>query len=105
MRNKILMLGFFLFAITFTMQAQIAQPAPVKIKKKKYVQNGIKKGTITKAEAVKIKKDKRTITVAKKRAKADGVVTPKERLVIRKKQQKANHTIFRAANNRKVRKH
>lgn len=104
MRNKILMLAFCLFAITLTTQAQIAQPAPVKIKKKKYVQNGIKKGTITKAEAVRIKKDHKTVAVAKRRAKADGIVTPKERLVIRKKQHNANHTVFRAANNRKVRK-
>lgn len=62
------------------------------------IAHGVKSGELTKAERRVLKREQRHIRRTKKRAAADGVVTPREKAKIDRKQRRANRHIRRQKN-------
>ncbi len=63
------------------------------------ISNGIASGELTRAEAIQLKTQQVCINRTKKAARADGVVTRKERAIILHKQHKTNANIYRKKHN------
>ncbi|MEM9821156.1 MAG: hypothetical protein AAF985_08800 [Bacteroidota bacterium] len=105
MKAKILLFGFFFFALGWTTQAQTATPKVKdrQINQQKRIHQGVKSGELTKRETIRLQQQQASVQRTKKRAKADGVVTKRERAVIHKKQNKANKNIRRAKHNNRSR--
>ena len=101
MKIKMLIIGMFLFGFAFSSQAQTTQKKVVKTQVKQHqpIKHGVKSGELTRAEATRLKKQQSNIQRTKKAAKADGVVTRKERAVIKAKQTKASKNIYRKKHN------
>ena len=106
MKLKTLLLGttFILFCI-----AGFSQTTKKKVNKKQAVQQkkitqGVKSGELTKKEAVQLRHQQKDIKQTKRAAKADGVVTKKERAIINHKQTKAAGNIARKKHNEKKKK-
>ena len=100
MKNRILIITMFLVGFALTTQAQTTpRVAKTQVKQQKRIKHGVKNGELTRAEAVRLQKQQANIQRTKKRAKADGVVTRKERAVIKAKQTKASGNIYRKKNN------
>ncbi|MEO8100360.1 MAG: hypothetical protein ABI811_21855 [Acidobacteriota bacterium] len=59
------------------------------------IKAGVKDGSITKAEAAKLKQEQRDINQDRKAAKADGVVTGKEKGKLAREQNKASRDILK----------
>ena len=81
-----------------------AQSAKKPINKKQAVQQqkikqGVKSGELSRKEATKLRAQQKQVAKAKHAAKADGVVTKKEKAVINQKQQKAAGNIARKKHN------
>ncbi len=62
------------------------------------IAQGVKSGELTKAERRALKLEQRHIRRTKRRAAADGVITPHERNVIDRKQRRASRHIRRQKN-------
>ena len=92
MKLRVILSGVLFVFLCATGFAQ--QPVNNKqaVQKKKIVQ-GVKTGELTKKESSQLRRQQKSIIHAKKVAKADGVVTPKEKAVIHQKQKKANKNI------------
>ncbi|MEL6673438.1 MAG: hypothetical protein AAFR61_14635 [Bacteroidota bacterium] len=77
----------------------MAQSTPVvkrsQIKQQKRIYQGVAQGELTKKETIRLQKQQRNIQRTKRVAKRDGVVTPKEKAVIRHKQARASRNIYR----------
>jgi hypothetical protein len=63
------------------------------------IAEGRKDGEVTTGEAAVLKSEQRHIRRSERRAKADGTVTPKEKLRLERKQNRASRHIHRAKNN------
>ena len=84
-----------------TIFAQVNQSIPQTQKAQKHkIKQGIKSGELTKAEAKKLTVQQKNIQRTKAKAKADGVVTKKERKIIKTKQKQANKSIYRQKHDR-----
>lgn len=68
---------------------------------RKRTAQGIQSGEINKKEAAVIHKQARDVKQAKRRALADGVVTPKERAKVAVQDKQLDRTIKRAKHNRR----
>jgi hypothetical protein len=68
------------------------------------IQQGVQSGELTRAEAGKLARDQRQIQQKKNLAKADGVVTPRERRHIRRDQRASSADIYRQKNDRQSRR-
>lgn len=95
MNLKTLLLGLS-FVVFCT--AGFSQTTKKKVNKRQAVQHqkisqGVKSGELTKKEAVQLRKQQRNIAQTKRAAKADGVVTRKEKAIINQKQNKAAKNI------------
>lgn len=64
------------------------------------ISNGVHSGELTKAETIQLQRQQVHINRTKKAARADGVVTKKERAVIQHKQNKASANIYRKKHNK-----
>ena len=105
MKIKLAIIGMFLVGFTFTSHAQTTKKNVVKtqVNQQKRIKHGVKNGELTKGEAIKLQKQQANIQRTKKRAAADGVVTRKERAVIKTKQKKASKNIARKKHNKRDR--
>ena len=76
--------------------AQTATPAinQHQVNQEHRIHQGVASGQLTRTEAVKLQRQQARIQHAKRVAKADGVVTPRERAQIRHMQAKANQQIY-----------
>lgn len=106
MNLKTLLLGLGLVAFC---ASGFSQTTKKKVNKRQVVQQkkinqGVKSGELTKKEAVQLQKQQRNINQTKKAAKADGVVTRKEKAIINHKQNKAAGNIAKKKHNDKKRK-
>lgn len=103
MKTKIIIFAALLFGFSATAIAQTATPHVTKsqVKQQKRIKQGVKSGEVTKGEYVAIQKQQRHINRTKKAIKADGVVTPKERAILNKKQTKASANIHRIKHNKR----
>ncbi len=70
---------------------------------KQRVKQGVKSGEITKAEADKIREQRKEVREEVKEAKADGTVTKEEKKDIKQERKDANKAIVRAKQNKKTR--
>ncbi|MEL6987102.1 MAG: hypothetical protein AAGK97_04660 [Bacteroidota bacterium] len=94
---------FFLFTISTTAQTGTPKITKTQVNQQKKIKHGVKNGELTKREVVKLEAQQKHIQNTKQAAKADGVVTKKERVVIRKKQSNANANIYRKKHNQRDR--
>lgn len=67
------------------------------------IQQGVRSGELTRAEAVNLRTDQKEIRQEVKEAKADGVVTPDERKEVRQDQRQESRKIFRKKHNNRDR--
>ncbi|MCG8579220.1 MAG: hypothetical protein MI866_04855 [Bacteroidales bacterium] len=95
---------FYLLAVTiFLLSGIVTANNPVKkrqVNQQVRISNGVASGELTRAETVQLQKQQININRTKKAARADGVVTRKERAVIQHKQSKANANIYRKKHNK-----
>lgn len=64
------------------------------------IEQGVRSGELTRAEARTLVKEQREIRQAKVEARSDGQVTPEERAQLRDMQAAASHDIFELKHNR-----
>jgi hypothetical protein len=92
---------FFFIAIlatTFSLTAANAQ-----VRQHRRIHQGVKSGEITRAERIRIAKQKQDVREAVRDSKADGVITQAEKQEIRKQKRQVNRTIYRTKHNEKRR--
>jgi len=104
MKAKLVLLGLLFIGF---LAGSFAQSAPVVNKKQrnqaKRIVHGVKTGELTKGETKKLVGQQVHIKRTKRRARADGQVTRKERQEIHRKQRRANVNIYHKKNNMKQR--
>lgn len=66
---------------------------------RKRVAQGVRSGEINRREAAVIHNQAKDVKQAKRIAKADGVVTPRERAVVARQDRQLDRTIYRAKHN------
>jgi DNA-binding transcriptional regulator of glucitol operon len=93
----------FLGTVTFA-QTQTAQVNKTQKRQAERIKQGAKSGELTKKETKVLVNEQKNIQKEKKMAKADGIVTPAEKKVIKKDQAKASKDIAKLKHNKKVRK-
>ena len=95
MKAKLFLLGLLFIGFTAGL---FAQTTPVVNKKQKNqtkrIVHGVKNGNLTKGETKKLVGQQIHINRTKRRAKADGQVTRKERREIKRKQHRASANIY-----------
>ncbi len=96
MKTKIFLLATTCIICVLTAQAQN------KPTQKQRVKQGVKAGTVTKAEAEKIKEERKDVKAEIKEAKADGVVTKEEKMDIKKEREQTNKAIRRSKKNKNI---
>ncbi len=101
MKIKTFLFSLFLIGFTVTLSAQTATPGVKKrqVRQGKRVKHGVKNGSLTKGEVYKIGKQQKRINRSKRAAKADGVVTKRERAGLHARQNAASRSIRRKKNN------
>lgn len=93
--------SILLVAVFFTLST--AANAQANNTQKQRVKQGVKSVEITKAEADKIREQRKEVRAEVKEAKADGTVTKEEKKDIKQERKDANKAIVRAKQNRKTR--
>lgn len=98
--KKLIILGaFILTAGLLNAQTQTKKVNQRQKNQTTRIAKGAKSGELTKKETKQLARQQRDIRKTKRNAKADGVVTRKERAVIHQKQNAANRNIKRKKNN------
>ena len=97
MKNLVLTIALFSSVFAFSQQKEDWN---LRGERKRTAQ-GIQSGEINKKEAAVIHKQARDVKQAKRRALADGVVTPKERAKIAVQDKQLDRTIRRTKHNRR----
>ena len=97
MKKLLLVLGLVtgIFAIT---HAQTPVVKERQVNQNQRINQGIRSGELTRAEAKRLKAEQRHIQQEKQMAKADGVVTRRERKHIKREQRQASRDIYRQKN-------
>ena len=72
-------------------------------RQRRRIRQGVRSGQLTKAEAARLRAEQRRIAAEKRRAKANGVVTRRERRKLVRAENRANRRIYRAKHNRRHR--
>ncbi|MEM6799908.1 MAG: hypothetical protein AAF696_00815 [Bacteroidota bacterium] len=102
MKVKFIFASLLFFGLMFSTQTSFAQATPKaskrQLKQGVRIKQGVRSGELTRKEAAGLKAQQRNIRRTKRAAKADGVVTPRERAVISRKQNRANRSIRRQKN-------
>lgn len=87
--------------------ASNAQSTPVvdqrEANQKARINQGVKSGELTKAEAYRLRKNQKNIKHAEAKAKSDGVVTPAERAKLESKQNNASKRIAKQKHDKQER--
>ena len=68
------------------------------------IRQGVKSGELTRAETRRLERGEAKIQRDKMKAKADGVVTPRERAKLNREENRESRRIYRAKHNNRVRK-
>jgi len=104
MKARLIIMGILCMGLVFSASAQSNKTPGVskrQLKQGKRIKKGVKSGELTKGETAVLKGQQRSINRTKKRAKADGKVTKRERAGIHKRQNNASKNIGRKKHNRK----
>jgi hypothetical protein len=96
--KKIMIVAAMLLITLATVQAQTPVNARQKAQRTRIAEGRVH-GDLTKGEAALLNKQQRNIRRSECVAKADGVVTVRERRELHRKQHRANHAIRRAKHN------
>lgn len=96
--KKIMIVAAMLLITLATVQAQTPVNARQKAQRTRIAEGRVN-GDLTKGEAALLNKQQRNIRRSECVAKADGVVTVRERRELHRKQHRANHAIRRAKHN------
>ncbi|MCU4175681.1 hypothetical protein [Carboxylicivirga sp. N1Y90] len=100
--------SIFLLAIALCLSSLSMAVTPVvkqnQVQQHKRIVNGITSGELTRYEVRQLEAQQHNINKTKRIAKADGVVTKKERSIIYAKQKKANRNIYFKKHNNRNRK-
>ncbi|MEO0471044.1 MAG: hypothetical protein AAF206_15560 [Bacteroidota bacterium] len=106
MKVKALLFSLLFVGFAFTASAQTATPKVSKkqIRQQKRIAQGVKSGDLTRGEVAQLQRQQRSIQRSKKRAKADGVVTKKERVILNARQKRASANIQHKKNNARDRR-
>lgn len=101
MKTKTIILGLFFIGFAVAVQAQTATPGVTdrQVNQQKRIKQGVNNGELTKAETIELQKQQRRINKSKKAAKADGVVTNKEKVGIHARQNHASNNVYRKKHN------
>lgn len=67
------------------------------------IHRGVHTGQITTRERISIARQENDVRLAKRVAKADGVITPAERRIIQREKAQANNTIYRSRHDNRTR--
>ncbi|WP_415326110.1 hypothetical protein [Chryseobacterium sp. MMS23-Vi53] len=94
---KNLLLGIMILASGFSF-AQQREDLNLRGERKRVAQ-GVRSGEISRREAAIIHNQANDVRQAKRIAKADGVVTPRERAIIAREDRQLDKTIYRAKHN------
>ena len=92
-----------LLAVAFITLSTAAHAQSSAGNQKKRVTQGVQQGEITKAEADKIRAERKEVKSEVKIAKADGTVTKEEKKDIKQERKDVNKAIVRAKHNNKTR--
>ncbi len=89
-----------------SVSAQTATPRVTKrqVRQQARIEQGVKSGELTRHEARGLERQQAKIAVDKRKAKADGVVTPRERVKLTKEQNRASRRIHRLKHNERTAK-
>lgn len=101
---KLLLLSGLMFAFAYQSAAQtpnVPQVTKRQANQTVRIAEGKASGELTRRESRNLRREQKQIRRMKRVAKADGVVTKKEKAVIHKKQNQANRNIARKKNNRR----
>lgn len=95
MKKLVIIAALAIFGTTVSVQAQTATPRAShrQVNQQVRISHGAANGELTAKEAVGLQVQQAHIHRTKKRAKADGVVTPRERCKIHRKQNRASKNI------------
>ena len=104
LKTVFLGLAFVAFCSTGFSQTTKKKVNTRQVVQQKKIKQGVKSGELTKAEAVQLQKQQKNVQQTKKAAKADGVVTKKEKAIINHKQNKAAGNIAKKKHNKIDRK-
>ena len=93
-KRAIIISALLVTCFTFSM-AKTPVVKKRQINQQQRIQQGVCSRELTRDEYIQLQKQQIHIQRTKQRAKADGVVTQKEKVIIHHKQAKANHNIYR----------
>lgn len=93
--KKYLILGAFILLAGLIS----AQTNTIQQNQKARINQGIQSGELTKHEAKKLNKQQHRISKTKRKIKADGVVTKREKGILQRQQNKASRNIYRKRHN------
>jgi len=102
MKKAILLCALFVIGSAFA-SAQTATPRVTKrqLKQQARIEQGVKSGELTAGETKRLEREQGKIQADKRKAKADGVVSPAERAKLAREQNRANRKIYRLKHNEK----
>lgn len=97
---KAIYLVFTLAFMGLFLSVSAQSPATLKVVKtqvqqQKRIKQGVQSGELTRRETLELERQQANVQRSKRKAKADGVVTPRERAIIKSKQQRASVNIAR----------
>jgi hypothetical protein len=100
MKQAILLCALLVLGSTLA-SAQTATPRVTKrqLRQQARIEQGVKSGELTAGETKRLELQQAKIQADKRRAKADGVVTPAERVRLAREQNRASRTIYRLKHN------
>jgi len=102
--KKLILFFALIGGISFYTSAQITpRVAKKQVKQNVRITHGVANGELTRREARKLKQQQVHIQAVKRAAKADGVLTRKEKAHIRHDQRVANRSIYRQKHDAQVR--
>ena len=97
MKGTMIVVGLLTLAVaTSSVMAQTQTPRVTKhqFKQEARIHNGVKSGELTRGEAVRLHAQQAKIKRDKKRARADGMVTQRERTKLTREQNRANKNVY-----------
>ena len=105
MKIRLLFIALFAIVFSFSTEAQTATPKVKdrQVRQQKRIKQGMKSGELTRKEVVRLERQQKNIQKTKKKAKADGTVTKKEKAIIHSKQNAASKNVYRKKHNQRSR--
>lgn len=99
--------GLLVAALTITSIANAQDRTPVinarQHNQERRINNGVRSGELTHKETRHLRNDERRIQAEKRIAKANGHITPRQRTMLRRQENRTSRAIYRDKHNNRVR--